>query len=275
MLTNTIAPPAEVAVVQQRAEAPAPQPDPVRVRVWVLQREWDAAAKQNAITEAKLCEPIAFRGVLDWSSAAPWETALVPVGTVLEALRAICRSAGIELHEGDDAPASPPAPRVEVRGLAAGDKITLDGDHFTVGHVDVGGFVLQDLVEDGPDGEVKVYWSEVTETAPRTYVTRPVETTQEERKAARRDTKPAKAPRVAKTKPARLTPEPEADALTEHGKVCLVGQEREGAAWELFAADTRLPPASWDTGRKSYARIRGYNRAGKCVRDSRDEGGAS
>ncbi len=76
----------------------------------------------------------------------------------------------------------------------------------------------------------------------------------------------AKAP-----KPARLTPEPAADVLAEHGKVCLVGRE-DGGPWELFAADTaRLSPESWTRAVGAYQRVRQYNRSRRCTRDSADE----
>lgn len=91
------------------------------------------------------------------------------------------------------------------------------------------------------------------------------------------DAPPAKAPAKkarAKARPARLTAVPEADALCELGKVCIVGRDPDSRAWELFAADTKLSGESWTRALECYQRVRQYNRAGKCVRDLADEGGA-
>ena len=65
--------------------------------------------------------------------------------------------------------------------------------------------------------------------------------------------------------------EPEADALTIHGEVCVVGQQEPGGPWELAASGRTLPPETWTTARGAYRRIRQYARGGRCTRDSADE----
>ena len=120
-----------------------------------------------------------------------------------------------------EAPA-PQGDRVRVNGLASGDRITLDDEPSVVLRVSGAGVSWCSVI-DGPDGEPRdggeVYWSEVTEEAPGRWVVRPVlnETLEQQRERVRaeeRASQPAKrskAPRAAKVKPARLTPEPEAD----------------------------------------------------------------
>ena len=85
---------------------------------------------------------------------------------------------------------------------------------------------------------------------------------------------PSKAVRTAKAKPARLTPEPEADALSLHGETTIAWQPEEGGAWdrawtELGHGGFRKADA-WAKACEGH-RAREYNRGGKCVRDSRDE----
>lgn len=180
-----------------------------------------------------------------------------------------------------EAPEMPARPRIfeplgiiredepmRIRGLAVGDRVTLDGEPVEVMGVDVHGFVWRTVATDARGRSVDegdCEWSDVDETAPGVFRVRAVDI---ETPAQKRATKPA---RVAKAKPARLTPEPEADALTIHDEVCVVGQQEPGGPWELAASGRTVPPETWTTARGAYHRLRQYARGGRCSRDSADE----
>lgn len=165
-----------------------------------------------------------------------------------------------------------PAPKPDdLYRVSIGQRVTIDDDEAVV--IDVSSiaftFRLQRKRYDpsDPDDVDCVEWHEVEEISPGVFRVLPVET---ETPAQQRAAKPSKA-RAAKARPARLTPEPEADALAEHGKVCLVGRDPDSGAWELFAADVRLSPESWTRAVGAYQRVRQYARGGKCTRDTTDE----
>jgi len=208
-----------------------------------------------------------------------------PDGTVLLDVRVRAvgrrdtRQPALPLAPG--APHATPAPVAVVRTVAEddaddlyrvriGQRVTLDDEPVEVMGVVEGGFAWRTVATDARGRSVDegdCDWSEVEETAPGVFRVRPVEI---ETPAQQRVPK-----RAAKTKPARLTAVPEADALSLHGEVCLVGQQEADGPWELAASGARLPRETWTTARGAYHRLREYNRGGKCVRDSRDEGGAS
>jgi hypothetical protein len=94
--------------------------------------------------------------------------------------------------------------------------------------------------------------------------------------------KATKPKRATKPKPARPTPEPEADELAMHGQKTVVWQQAEGAPWEVIFDGSQnwggtrpmTHAEAWTLALQGF-RAREYNRGRKCVRDSRDEGGAS
>lgn len=127
-----------------------------------------------------------------------------------------------------------------------------------------------------PPGEIRAEcdecdceWSEVEEVAPGVFRVRAVEI---ETPAQKRTTK---APKVRAAKPARLTAVPAADALAVHGKKVIAWQQTPQSAWTV-AWSTQTPTTmsardAWELAKTGH-RAREYNRGGKCVRDSRDEG---
>lgn len=207
-------PPAPVAVpAGEEREPEAPAPQGVTVRCWIAQHEWDAAQFRDAEAEGWLTEPVAGT-VLDWTDAAPWETALVPAG-MLDALRKASRRVGVTLYEGGDTPPAPakPAPEpedarpepVRVNGLAPGDLIEMDGAKACVGGVDEEGFAWCTTNAKGYlTGPVeRALWGEVECVEGNRWRVRPVdtgETPAQQREAAKpkRAAKAAKAPKVAK-----------------------------------------------------------------------------
>ena len=240
-------------------QPPAPQALPVRVRVWIAEEQWDSQGDDGReILHCPASEPVA------WDGRVGWVTALVPPGPTLGQLRSLQRELGYTLHEGDEPP-------VRIRGLAVGDRITLDEDQAEVMGVDDRGFCWRTVDGGQSYDEGDCEWSDVDETAPGVFRVRPVET---ETPAQRRTAKAPKVRPVA-ARPHRRRPEPEADALARHGEVSLVGQQEPGGTWELAASAARLPPATWGIAREAYVRVREYNRGGRCTRDTADEGGAS
>lgn len=176
-------PPAPVAVpAGEEREPEAPAPQGVTVRCWIAQHEWDAAQFRDAEAEGWLTEPVAGT-VLDWTDAAPWETALVPA------------------PEPEDARPEP----VRVNGLAPGDLIEMDGAKACVGGVDEEGFAWCTTNAKGYlTGPVeRALWGEVECVEGNRWRVRPVdtgETPAQQREAAKpkRAAKAAKAPKVAK-----------------------------------------------------------------------------
>lgn len=267
-------PPAPVAVPAGEATAPT------TVRCWIFQPDWDAAQFRDAEAEGWLCEPVAGT-VLDWTDAAPWETALVPAG-MLDALRKASRRVGVTLYEGGDTPPAPakPAPEpedarpepVRVNGLAPGDLIEMDGAKACVGGVDEEGFAWCTTNAKGYlTGPVeRALWGEVECVEGNRWRVRPVdtgETPAQQREAAR----PKRA--RAKTAKARLTAEPAADALTTPGVQSIVWQRAAGDPWELvWSSKTHgelTVSRAWELACEGH-RARQYHRNGSCTRDSRD-----
>ena len=87
-------------------------------------------------------------------------------------------------------------------------------------------------------------------------------------------TSPKRAAKAPKARPARLTPEPEADALTRHGQRCVVAQLHEGGPWELVWCD-EMPgqmthDVAWRSVEEQAHRARRYDRGGHCAADTRD-----
>lgn len=74
-------------------------------------------------------------------------------------------------------------------------------------------------------------------------------------------------------RPARLTAEPDADALARHGEWSIVGIVHEGGAWELLWSTSHhggmAREVAWDGARAGH-RAREYNRGQHCTRDSAD-----
>ena len=86
--------------------------------------------------------------------------------------------------------------------------------------------------------------------------------------------KPKRAAKAAKARPARLTPEPEADALTRHGQRCVVAVVHSGGPWELVWCD-EMPgqmthDVAWRSVEEQAHRARRYDRGGHCAADTRD-----
>ena len=86
--------------------------------------------------------------------------------------------------------------------------------------------------------------------------------------------KPKRAAKAPKARPARLTPEPEADALTRHGQRCVVAVIHEGGPWELVWCD-EMPgqmthDVAWASVEEQAHRARRYDRGGHCAADTRD-----
>ena len=180
-------PPAPVAMpAGEEPEPEAPAPQGATVRCWIAQREWDEAHQRDAEAEGWLVEPVAGT-VLDWTDAAPWETALVPAG-MLDALRKASRRVGVTLYEGGDTPPAPakPAPEpedarpepVRVNGLAPGDLIEMDGAKACVGGVDEEGFAWCTTNAKGYlTGPVeRALWGEVEHVEGTRWRVRPVDT---------------------------------------------------------------------------------------------------
>jgi hypothetical protein len=78
-------------------------------------------------------------------------------------------------------------------------------------------------------------------------------------------------------RPHRHAPVPAADALAPYGRQCAVALV--GGTWALVGAEPRPAPTCgpWRARCAELAaehpRVRIYNRAGRCVRDTADEGG--
>jgi hypothetical protein len=86
--------------------------------------------------------------------------------------------------------------------------------------------------------------------------------------------KPRRAAKAAKARPARLTPEPGADALTRHGQRCVVAMLHAGGPWELVWCD-EMPgqmthDVAWRSVEEQAHRARRYDRGGHCAADTRD-----
>lgn len=276
--------PAAAVPAQPEPEAPAvveaPAPQVAAVRCWIAQRAWDEAHGRDAEAEGWLVEPVAGT-VLDWTDAAPWETALVPAGPVLDELRKVCTRVGVTLHESDTMPPPPHTPQsLRVNGLGPGDIIEMDGSRVVVGGVDAEGFAWCEPDARGClTGEVeRALWSEVEHVEGNRWRVRPVRTDETEtpsQKAKReKAAKSKRAPKAPKAKPARNTPEPEADALTRHGQQCVVAMLHEGGAWELVWCDSMPGEMAYETAWSAVVeqahRARRYDRGGRCGADTRD-----
>ena len=151
--------------------------------------------------------------------------------------------------------------------LTEGDRIEYDGWQCTVREVDRDGPIL--LASDGE--ELVPLWREIEEVSPGVWRDRPLSGSAEERAEARAP-KPKAAP---KAKPARLTPEPEADALAASGQRCVVAVIHAGGPWELVWSD-KMPGQmtyadAWKAVCEQAAKARRYNRGGRCVADLADE----
>ena len=166
-----------------------------------------------------------------------------------------------------------PAPPAEddLYRVTIGQRVTLDDEPVEVMGVDVHGFVWRTVATDARGRSVDegdCEWSDVDEPTPGVFRVRAVDI---ETPAQQRATKPA---RVAKAKPARLTPEPEADALRDHGRQVIAWQQTPTSPWEVLLVRTSGPAKvlhdTWARAREGH-RAREYNRSGKCVRDSADE----
>ena len=151
--------------------------------------------------------------------------------------------------------------------LTEGDRIEYYGWQCTVREVDRDGPIL--LASDGE--ELVPLWREIEEVSPGVWRDRPLSGSAEERAEARAP-KPKAAP---KAKPARLTPEPEADALAASGQRCVVAVIHAGGPWELVWSD-KMPGQmtyadAWKAVCEQAAKARRYNRGGRCVADLADE----
>lgn len=263
--------PAPVAVVRG-AEAPAPRPTAVRLWLWRADME-----RLDEDTRAWLLEPV--EGVcVEWErQPGGWTSVTLPAGSrETRTLRSLCERARITLYEGDDAPPAPAQPEPQrVNGLGPGDIIEMDGSRVVVGGVDAEGFAWCEPDARGClTGEVeRALWSEVEHVEGNRWRVRPVrtdETPAQQREAAR----PKRVAKAPKARPARLTPEPEADALTRHGERCVVAQLHEGGAWELVWCDSMPGEMAYETAWSAVVeqahRARRYDRGGHCAADTRD-----
>ena len=166
------------------------------------------------------------------------------------------------------APAQDDAAPVEINGVSAGDRVTLDGYDLDVLHADADGITWRDRDRPAVDGAT--LWCEMERVSIATWRTKPVEIeTPAQQRAAKAKAPPKVRPVAAR--PHRRRPEPDADALARHGEVSLVGQQEPGGPWELAASAVQIPPETWTTARGAYHRLRQYARGGKCSRDSADE----
>lgn len=169
-----------------------------------------------------------------------------------------------------------PAP---IHGVCVGDRLTLDEEPIEVMGVDEQGFMWRTVATDArgrSDDEGECYWNEVTDLGGGAWIVREVDTETPTQRAAReraeaRASKP-KAP--AKARPARLTPEPGADALAVRGVRCVITQLHKGDPWELMWSD-HMPrqmvcDEAWKAVQEQAARARRYNRGQRCVADTAD-----
>lgn len=175
--------------------------------------------------------------------------------------------------------AKPKAPEPEdtettrINGLAVGDQITLDDELVEVMGLDDDGWTWRTVGDDPRTrDEGECLWSEVEHLGESRWRVRPVET---ETPAAKREAaKPKRAAKAPKARPARLTPEPEAAALTRHGQRCVVAMLHEGGPWELVWCD-EMPgqmthDVAWRSVEEQAHRARRYDRGGHCAADTRD-----
>jgi hypothetical protein len=171
----------------------------------------------------------------------------------------------------------PPAPEdtetTRINGLAVGDQITLDDELVEVMGLDDDGWTWRTVGDDPRTrDEGECLWSEVEHVEGTRWRVRPVET---ETPAAKREAaKPKRAAKAAKARPARLTPEPEADALARHGQRCVVAMLHAGGPWELVWCD-EMPgqmthDVAWRSVEEQAHRARRYDRGGHCAADTRD-----
>jgi hypothetical protein len=196
---------------------------------------------------------------------------------VLDELRKVCTRVGVTLHESATMPPPPRPEPVRVNGLGPGDLIEVDGARATVGGVDHEGFAWCETNAKGYlTGPVeRVLWREVEHLGGNRWRILPVETETPSQKAKReKAAKPKRAAKAPKAKPARLTPEPEADALTRHGQRCVVAMLHAGGPWELVWCD-EMPgqmthDVAWRSVEEQAHRARRYDRGGHCAGDTRD-----
>ncbi len=178
---------------------------------------------------------------------------------------------------------APTPPRDEHNGIAVGDVVSLDDEDIRVTVSDEYGW-QGETVATTPRGRplatVHCDWDDCERVGDRAWRTKPtrekLRTAVDEgapvSKGAKKAAKPvAKAP---KARPARLTPEPEADALTRHGQRCVVAMLHEGGAWELVWCD-EMPgqmthDVAWAAVEEQAHRARRYDRGGHCAADTRD-----
>ena len=182
-----------------------------------------------------------------------------------------------------EAPAPQGATRTEHNGLAVGDVVELDDEAFRVTVSDEYGW-QGETVETSRSGRplatVHCNWDDIQRVGPRAWYTRPSReklrtVTDEGAPVSKGAAKPAaKAAKAPKARPARLTPEPEADALTRHGQRSIVAIIHEGDAWGLVWSDELPGHMSYEVAVSAVLeqahRARQYNRGGRCTRDSRD-----
>lgn len=181
-----------------------------------------------------------------------------PVALVREAAPEVA-----DLDDDDDGPAP-------VHGVCVGDRLTLDGEPIEVMGVDEEGFAWRTVATDsqgrsGDEGET--LWSELADEGLGRWRSIPTPT------PPAPPAPPSKPKRAPKARPAHLTPEPEADALTVRGQRCVITQLHEGGPWELIWSD-EMPGQmthddAWKAVTEQASRARRYNRGSRCVADTR------
>jgi len=201
---------------------------------------------------------------------------------------AVVRGAEVPAQPEPEAPPvaeepAPVPPRDEHNGIAVGDVVSLDDEDIRVTVSDEYGW-QGETVATTPRGRplatVHCDWDDCERVGDRAWRTRP---TREKLRTAVDDGPPAskgakkaakKVAKASKARPARLTPEPEADALTRHEQRCVVAMLHEGSAWELVWCD-EMPgqmthDVAWRSVEEQAHRARRYDRGGHCAADTRD-----
>ena len=168
---------------------------------------------------------------------------------------------------------APQGDPTRIRGLALGDVIDFDEEGPCA--IDVIDDEHMELVARDSGAILSVTWSEVTEVAPGRWAVLPV---RQETPAQQRASKRTAPNRTGRARPARLIAEPAADRLCAPGHQVIVWQQTPTSSWEVLLSRVSGPAKAlrdtWAQASQGH-RAREYNRSGKCVRDSRDEGGAS
>lgn len=161
---------------------------------------------------------------------------------------------------------------VRIRGLAVGDRITLDEDEIEVMGVDEQGFVWR-TADDGRDrDEGDCEWSDVEEVSPRVYRIRPVETeTPAKQRAARRSRKapPKSAAHAARRDDLDMIAHASwASLVISAGGSATMTERPDGLTDAAWRAQVRALVA----GATELGHARLYSARRRCIWDSRDGG---